>query len=55
MFHAINYQVPHTDTILELRYGPLLEARLISISLSVVLDEIADQVSRHGADTRLPY
>ncbi|KAL8793307.1 MAG: hypothetical protein Q9195_004084 [Heterodermia aff. obscurata] len=49
------YRIPNTDTILELRYGGPIQTQLITTVLSVVLNDITDQMHTYGAYAWLPY
>lgn len=48
------YHVPHTETVLALRYGPFLQARLLGILLSVVQGEVIEGYLKFGPDAALP-
>ena len=52
-YHPFEYHVPHTETVLELRFGPYLDARLLGTLLSVVQGEVLELYFKHGPDTTL--
>lgn len=53
-YHSFEYHVPHTETVLELRFGPYLQARLLGTLLSLVQGEILEICFKYGAYTLLP-
>ena len=52
--HHADYRVPHTDTILNLQYGPHIAPVHISTLLSFVHEELSEQVLDWGQEGVLP-
>ena len=51
--NGLTYRVPHTQTILDLRYGPRIGFRSLAVLFSVVTEELAYQVNRHGPEAKV--
>ena len=52
--HHTAYRVPHTETILDLHYGPLITPRYISTILALVHEELLEHVLDWEQDEELP-
>lgn len=53
-YHPFVFHVPHSETVLELRFGPYLQPRLLGTLLSLVQGEILESCFKFGTDTLLP-
>ena len=49
------YRIPHTDTFLELCYGPPIQSAMVATLLSTVLDDLTKRMQTYGAYAWLPH